>query len=73
MERRKGYVLVYSVIAMMLSCALVLSTVTIVFYYGNNIKRTVGENGARMLQIPVWKHLRIISMHTTLTKEILKP
>lgn len=47
MERRKGYVLVYSVIAMMLSCALVLSTVTIVFYYGNNIKRTVGENGAR--------------------------
>lgn len=47
MKREKGYVLVYSVIAMMLSCALVMSTVTIVFYYGNNIKRTVGENGAR--------------------------
>lgn len=47
MKREKGYVLVYSVIAMMLSCALVMSTVTIVFNYGNNIKRTVGENGAR--------------------------
>lgn len=46
MCNKKGYVLVYSVIAMMLSCALVLSTVTIVLYYGNNINRTVGGNGA---------------------------
>lgn len=46
MQKKKGYVLVYSVIAMMLSCALVLSTVTIVLYYGNNINRTVGGNGA---------------------------
>lgn len=46
MQKKKGYVLVYSVIAMMLSCTLVLSTVTIVLYYGNNINRTVGGNGA---------------------------
>lgn len=46
MQKKKGYVLVYSVIAMMLSCALVLSTVTIVLYYGNNVNRTVGGNGA---------------------------
>lgn len=47
MKRNKGYVLVYSVIAMMLSCALVLSTVSIVLYYGNNMNRTIGGNGAR--------------------------
>lgn len=47
MKRNKGYVLVYSLIAMMLACALVLSTVTIVLYYGNNINRTIGGNGAQ--------------------------
>ena len=47
MKRNKGYVLVYSLIAMMLACALVLSTVTIVLYYGNNINRTIGGNGAK--------------------------
>ena len=46
MKEKKGYVLVYSVIAMLLTCALVLSTVTIVLYYGNNVSRTVGGNGA---------------------------
>lgn len=46
MKKNKGYVLVYSLIAMMLACALVLSTVTIVLYYGNNINRTIGGNGA---------------------------
>lgn len=46
MKEKKGYVLVYSVIAMLLTCALVLSTVTIVLYYGNNVNRTVGGNGA---------------------------
>ena len=45
-NRKKGYVLVYSLIAMMLACALVISTVTIVLYYGNNINRTIGGNGA---------------------------
>ena len=34
MKKKKGYVLVYSVIAMLLTCALVLSTVTIILYYG---------------------------------------
>ena len=47
MEKKKGYVLVYSVIAMMLTCALILSTVTIVLYYGNNVNRTIGGNGAQ--------------------------
>ena len=47
MEKNKGYVLVYSVIAMMLTCALILSTVTIVLYYGNNVNRTIGGNGAQ--------------------------
>ena len=46
MKKKKGYVLVYSVIAMLLTCALVLSTVTIILYYGNNVNRTVGGNGA---------------------------
>ena len=46
MKSKKGYVLVYSLIAMMLCCALVISTVTIVLYYGNNINRTIGGNGA---------------------------
>ena len=45
-NRKKGYVLVYSLIAMMLACALVISTVTIVLYYGNNINRSIGGNGA---------------------------
>lgn len=47
MEKKKGYVLVYSVIAMLLTCALILSTVTIVLYYGNNVNRTVGGTGAQ--------------------------
>ena len=47
MKKKKGYVLVYSVIAMMLTCALILSTVTLVLYYGNNVNRTVGGNGAQ--------------------------
>ena len=47
MEKKKGYVLVYSVIAMMLTCALILSTVTLVLYYGNNVNRTIGGNGAQ--------------------------
>lgn len=47
MEKKKGYVLVYSVIAMMLTCALILSTITIVLYYGNNVNRTIGGNGAQ--------------------------
>ncbi len=46
MEKKEGYVLVYSVIAMLLTCALILSTVTLVLYYGNNVNRTVGGNGA---------------------------
>ncbi len=46
MEKKKGFVLVYSVIAMLLTCALILSTVTLVLYYGNNVNRTVGGNGA---------------------------
>ena len=46
MKKKKGYVLIYSVIAMMLSCTLVISTVTIVLYYGKNINRTIGGNGA---------------------------
>ena len=46
MNSKKGYVLIYSLIAMMLCCALVISTVTIVLYYGNNINRTIGGNGA---------------------------
>lgn len=46
MKRNKGYVLVYSMIAMLVSCALVISTVTVVLYYGRNISRTVGGNGA---------------------------
>lgn len=46
MKNNKGYVLVYSLIAMMLCCALVISTVSIVLYYGNNINRTIGGNGA---------------------------
>ncbi len=44
--KKKGYVLIYSVIAMMLACTLVISTVTIVLYYGKNINRTIGGNGA---------------------------
>jgi len=44
--KKKGYVLIYSVIAMMLACTLVISTVTIVLYYGKNIGRTIGGNGA---------------------------
>jgi len=40
-------VLVYSVIAMMLTCALILSAVTLVRYYGNNVNRTIGGNGAQ--------------------------
>lgn len=44
--KKKGYVLVYSVIAMMLACTLAISTVTIVLYYGKNINRTIGGNGA---------------------------
>ena len=47
MKKKKGYVLVYSVIAMMLTCALILSTVTLVLYYGNNVNRTIGGNGAQ--------------------------
>lgn len=47
MKKKNGYVLVYSVIAMLLTCALILSTVTIVLYYGNNVNRTVGGNGAQ--------------------------
>lgn len=46
MKKKKGYVLIYSVIAMMLACTLVISTVTIVLYYGKNINRTIGGNGA---------------------------
>lgn len=46
MRKNKGYVLVYSLIAMMLACALVISTVTVVLYYGNNINRSIGGNGA---------------------------
>ena len=46
MKKNKGYVLVYSLVAMMLACALVISTVTIVLYYGNNTNRTIGGNGA---------------------------
>ncbi len=44
--KKRGYVLIYSVIAMMLACTLVISTVTIVLYYGKNINRTIGGNGA---------------------------
>lgn len=47
LKRKKGYVLVYSLIAMTLACTLVLSTVSIVLYYGNNMNRTIGANGAR--------------------------
>lgn len=46
MMKKKGYVLVYTVIAMMLACTLVFSTVTIVLYYGKNINRVIGGNGA---------------------------
>ena len=46
MKKKKGYVLIYSVIATMLACTLVISTVTIVLYYGKNINRTIGGNGA---------------------------
>ncbi|HBT65584.1 MAG TPA: hypothetical protein DEB10_13090 [Ruminococcaceae bacterium] len=46
MKSKKGYVLVYSMIAMLVSCSLVISTVTVVLYYGSNINRTVGGNGA---------------------------
>ena len=46
MKRDKGYVMIYSMIAMMLACTLVLSSVSIVLYYGNNINRTIGGNGA---------------------------
>ena len=47
MKAKKGYVLVFSVIAMLLTCALILSTVTVVLYYGNNVNRTIGGNGAQ--------------------------
>ena len=46
MKAKKGYVLVFSVIAMLLTCALILSTVTVVLYYGNNVNRTIGGSGA---------------------------
>lgn len=43
---KKGYVLVYSLIAMVLACSLVISTVSIVLYYGRNMSRLIGANGA---------------------------
>lgn len=43
---KKGYVLVYSLIAMVLACSLVISTVSIVLYYGRNMNRLIGANGA---------------------------
>lgn len=46
MKREKGYVLIYFLIAMLVSCALVICTVTLVLYYGNNISRTIGGAGA---------------------------
>ena len=46
MKRNDGYVLIYSLIAMLVSCALVICTVTLVLYYGNNLNRTIGGTGA---------------------------
>lgn len=46
MKQKHGYVLVYSLIAMLVSCALVICTVSIVLYYGNNLTRTIGGAGA---------------------------
>lgn len=46
MKRNKGYVLVYSLIAMSLCCALVISAVSITLYYGNNTNRKIGSEGA---------------------------
>lgn len=46
MKEKRGYVLVYSIIAMTLCCTLVLSIVTMVLHSGNNIRRAVGAEGA---------------------------
>ena len=45
-NEKKGYTLMYSLIAMVVCCALVFSTITISTYYNNNLARKTGTRGA---------------------------
>lgn len=45
-NEKKGYTLMYTLIAMVVCCALVFSTITISTYYNNNLARKTGTRGA---------------------------
>lgn len=45
-NKKKGYTLMYSLIAMVVCCALVFSTISISTYYNNNLARKNGARGA---------------------------
>ena len=45
-NEKKGYTLMYTLIAMVVCCALVFSTITISTYYNNNLSRKTGTRGA---------------------------
>ena len=47
-NEKKGYTLMYSLIALVVCCALVFSTVSISLYYNNNLSRKTGSRGALM-------------------------
>lgn len=44
--QKKGYTLMYSLVAMVVCCALVFSTISISTYYNNNLLRKNGTRGA---------------------------
>lgn len=45
-NEKKGYTLMYTLIAMVVCCALVFSTITVSVYYNNNLSRKTGSRGA---------------------------
>lgn len=45
-NEKKGYTLMYTLIAMVVCCALVFSTISISTYYNNNLNRKTGNRGA---------------------------
>ena len=47
-NEKKGYTLMYTLIAMVVCCALVFSTITVSTYYNNNLARKTGTRGAIM-------------------------
>lgn len=43
---KKGYTLMYTLVAMVVCCALIFSTISISLYYNNNLARKTGTRGA---------------------------